>query len=72
MMVSGVQGMGLPLNNVIAELIEATANSMAGGSVEVNSGENLRFRMDETNKELERQRKLDSTTTLKANAAVGN
>ena len=52
-MVSGVQGMGLSMNNMAADIVESLGDSMTEDSVELKSSEHLMNALDRYNKWLE-------------------
>ena len=54
-MVSGVQRMGLPMNNLLSDVVEATSDRLSAQSLEVKSSEHLMFRFNQYNKEMERR-----------------
>ena len=54
-MVSGVQGMGLSINNLTADVVEALGDNLAEDSVEIKSSEHLKHLLDKYNKHLEDQ-----------------
>ena len=52
-MVSGVQGMGLSLNNMASDVMEAAADKLSPDLIEVKSSEHLMFKFNSYNKKLE-------------------
>ena len=52
LMVPSMKGMAHPLNNILADLVESSANARASETIEINSSEHMLNGFDEYNNEV--------------------